>query len=125
VIALDAKTGQLLWDVQGAEPTRHEGFNSAPIAWQRKVFIGIAVSEEGIAGRLMAFDARTGQELWRFNTTLGAEAGGAFWTTYSLDPKTGEVFGGSPTLTPISTGTLRRTTTFIPFIPIPSSRSTP
>jgi alcohol dehydrogenase (cytochrome c) len=94
VIALDAQTGQLLWDVQGANPNINEGFNSAPIAWQGKVFIGIAVSDNRIAGRLMAFDAQTGRELWRFDTTLGAEAGGGFWTTYSLDPKTGEVFGG-------------------------------
>jgi hypothetical protein len=56
---------------------------------------------------------------------LSAEAGGGFWTTYSLDPKTGEVFGGLPAPTPVSTGTLSRTTTSIPFIPIPSSQSTP
>jgi outer membrane protein assembly factor BamB len=48
----------------------------------------------------MAFEARTGQELWRFDTTLGAEAGGGFWTTYSLDPKTGEewIDAGAPCL---------------------------
>jgi alcohol dehydrogenase (cytochrome c) len=94
VIALDAKTGQLLWEVQGANPNIREGFNSAPIAWQGKVFIGIAVSDNRIAGRLMAFDAQTGQELWRFDTTMGRKFGGGFWTTYSLDPKTGEVFAG-------------------------------
>ena len=94
VLALDAQTGEVLWDVQGADPKIREGFSSAPIAWQGKVFIGIAVSDNRIAGRLMAFDAQTGQELWRFDTTLGKKFGGGFWTTYSLDPETGEVFGG-------------------------------
>jgi alcohol dehydrogenase (cytochrome c) len=94
VIALDAKTGEVLWDSKGAaDPTKHEAFNSAPIAWQGKVFIGIVVGDNGVAGRLMAFDADTGKELWRFNTTFGFNFGGAFWTTYSLDPQTGEVFG--------------------------------
>jgi alcohol dehydrogenase (cytochrome c) len=98
LIALDAKTGRSLWDVQGANPALGELFSAAPIAWQGKVFIGIGVSDFGVAGRLMAFDADTGKELWRFNTTFGARAGGGSWATYSLDPATGEVFGpvGNP-----------------------------
>jgi alcohol dehydrogenase (cytochrome c) len=54
----------------------------------------------------MAFDARTGKELWHFNTIPigiepGAEtwhaggappAGGGFWTSFSLDPATHELF---------------------------------
>jgi alcohol dehydrogenase (cytochrome c) len=48
----------------------------------------------------MAFDANTGQELWSFQTTVAAtgqpppKAGGGLWSTYTLDPKTGEVFAG-------------------------------
>jgi alcohol dehydrogenase (cytochrome c) len=94
VIAFDARTGQLLWEVQSADPTKYEMFASAPIAWQGKIFIGIAFSDAGIAGRLLALDSNTGNELWRFNSTLGFNAGGGFWTTYSLDPATGEVFAG-------------------------------
>ncbi|HTZ67401.1 MAG TPA: PQQ-binding-like beta-propeller repeat protein [Roseiarcus sp.] len=94
VMAFDAKTGQILWDVEEADTEKLEMFVSAPIVWQRKVFIGIAFSEAGIAGRLLALDAETGKELWRFNTTLGFNAGGGFWASYSLDPATGEVFAG-------------------------------
>jgi alcohol dehydrogenase (cytochrome c) len=96
LIALDANTGRLLWRTKNsvADPKHSEAFVSAPIAWQGKVFTGIGVSDAGIAGRLMAFDAKTGDKLWAFNTTLGFKAGGGFWTTYSLDPTTGEVFGG-------------------------------
>jgi alcohol dehydrogenase (cytochrome c) len=94
VIAFDASSGKVLWDVQASDPHKLEIFPSAPIAWQGKVFIGIAFSEAGIAGRLLALDAATGKELWRFNTTLGFNAGGGFWASYSLDPLTGELFGG-------------------------------
>jgi alcohol dehydrogenase (cytochrome c) len=92
LIALDANDGHIIWENKdAADPAKYETFVSAPIAWQGKVFIGIAVSDLGIAGRLMAFDANTGNELWSFDTTLGEPAGGGFWTTYSLDPTTAEV----------------------------------
>jgi alcohol dehydrogenase (cytochrome c) len=94
VIAFDANSGNVLWETKAANPHKLEMFVSAPIAWQGKVFIGIAFSDAGIAGRLLAFDAETGKELWRFNTTLGYNAGGGFWSSYSLDPATGEVFAG-------------------------------
>src|SRR5919201_4921742 len=47
MLALDAKTGQVVWDFQGADPTRQEAFIAAPIAWQGKVFIGIGTSDLG------------------------------------------------------------------------------
>ena len=97
VIALDAKTGKVMWDQQHADPKQNESFVAAPIAWDGKVFIGIAISDLGIRGRLMALDAKTGKELWRFYTVpepgKGQPKGGGFWTTFSLDPATGEVFG--------------------------------
>ncbi|MFY9820208.1 MAG: PQQ-binding-like beta-propeller repeat protein [Thermoanaerobaculia bacterium] len=110
VIALDAATGTLKWQQQAADPTRNEAFTSAPVAWDGKVFIGIVTADLGVRGRLMAFDAKSGKPLWSFNTIPvgidpGADtwptpqeggvtpAGGAFWTSYSLDPATGELFG--------------------------------
>jgi alcohol dehydrogenase (cytochrome c) len=93
LIALDTSDGNIIWqNSDAADPTKLETLVSAPIVWQGKVFIGIAVSDLGIAGRLMAFDSATGNQLWSFDTTLGAPEGGGFWTTYSLDPTTGEVF---------------------------------
>jgi alcohol dehydrogenase (cytochrome c) len=92
-----AKTGKLLWDQQHADPKQNESFVAAPIAWDGRVFIGIAISDLGIRGRLIALDAKTGKELWRFYTVpepgKGQPTGGGFWTTFSLDPGTGEVLG--------------------------------
>jgi alcohol dehydrogenase (cytochrome c) len=97
VIALDAKTGKVLWDQQLADPKQNESFVAAPIAWDGKVFIGISINDLGISGRLIALDARTGSELWRFYTVpepgKGQTKGGGFWTTFSLDPESGEVLG--------------------------------
>jgi alcohol dehydrogenase (cytochrome c) len=104
VIALDAVTGAVLWDKEHADPTKRESFVSAPIAWNGKVFIGVAIGDQGIRGRMMAIDAKTGMELWRFYTVpesmpgVPSLGGGGFWSSFSLDPATGEVFGpvGNP-----------------------------
>jgi alcohol dehydrogenase (cytochrome c) len=108
LIALNSETGKVIWDVQSADSSRAESFIAAPIAWDGKVFVGIATSDLGVRGRLKAFDAKTGHEIWRFYTIPvgnepGAEtwpnaasitpAGGGFWSSFSLDPATNEVFG--------------------------------
>lgn len=93
LIALDATTGAKRWSVPTRKPDEnYETLVSAPIAWRDKVFIGIALGDLPVTGRLMAFDARDGKELWSFNTTLGTDQGGGFWNSYSLDSQTGEIF---------------------------------
>ncbi len=109
VVALDAKTGNVMWDKQYADPKEAETFVAAPIAWNGKVFIGISISDLGIHGRMLAIDAKTGKEIWRFYTvppgnngdngkTWGGlplkpgVGGGGFWTSFSLDPATNDVF---------------------------------
>jgi alcohol dehydrogenase (cytochrome c) len=107
LIALDAATGKLLWkDVIGT-PELGESAAAAPLAWNGVVYIGIAGSELGVRGRVMAFDAQTGRELWRFNTIpMGRETGaatwklaqtaktggGGVWGALSVDVDTGELF---------------------------------
>ena len=87
-IALDARTGEKRWSVSARDTDQLETLVSAPIAWRGKVFIGIAIGDLPIAGRLMAFDADSGRRLWRsFNTTLDPMVlqGGGFWNSYSLN----------------------------------------
>lgn len=106
-IALDARTGELLWKNVIAEPDLGESTSAVPLAWQNLVFMGIAGSELGARGRVMAYDAVTGQELWRFHTIpmgddVGAETwerpgtaktgGGGVWGAMSLDVSNGELF---------------------------------
>ena len=107
LIALDAATGKLLWKNVIGDPGLGEGASAAPLAWQGVVYMGIAGSELGVRGRVMAFDAATGKELWRFNTIpmgneTGAETwkrkesaktgGGGVWGAMSVDVTTGELF---------------------------------
>ena len=107
LIALDAKSGELLWKNVIAEPDLGESTSAAPLAWQNVIYMGIAGSELGARGRVMAYDAITGHELWRFNTIpmgdeVGADTwqregtaktgGGGVWGAMSLDVSTGELF---------------------------------
>jgi len=107
VIALDAKTGKQLWLVKAGDPLNGDFFSSAPIAWKGLVFIGAAGSDWGTRGYVLALDARTGREKWRFHTVpMGSEpgadswkdpktaahGGGGMWTSYTLDTTTGELF---------------------------------
>ncbi len=91
LIALDAATGRLLWkDVIGT-PQLGEGAQGVPLAWNGIVYEGISGSESGIRGRVMAFDAQSGRELWRFNTIpMGSEKGAASWRS----PQTAKTGGG-------------------------------
>ncbi len=107
LIALDAATGKLLWKTVIGAPRLGESAAAAPLAWGGVVYMGIGGSELGVRGRVMAYDARTGQELWRFNTVpLGKETGaetwqrsasaktggGGVWGAMTLDVTTGELF---------------------------------
>ena len=64
--ALDARTGEELWNVKAGDVARGETFPAAPIAWHGLVFIGNAGGDNfGVKGRMMAFDGdrRTRLEL--------------------------------------------------------------
>ena len=65
LLALDAATGKLLWTDVVGDPDVGEYVSSAPIAWNGLVFIGTSGSEFGIKGRIMAYDATSGREVWR------------------------------------------------------------
>ena len=107
VVAIDAKSGKELWRVSIADPRIGEYVTMAPIAWRGLVFIGISGSDFGVKGRVMALDARTGREVWRFHaipepgqpgyeswsdTRLRDFGGAGTWSTFALDQKSGEIF---------------------------------
>jgi PQQ-dependent dehydrogenase (methanol/ethanol family) len=108
VIALDAGTGRVLWDVPIGDPQRGESVPMAPLAWNDLVFAGNAGGDLfGVTGRIYALDAETGRTVWQFNvvpdtgparaTWPNASAqnpptGGATWTSYALDELTGTLY---------------------------------
>ncbi len=114
LLAIDMASGKTLWQYQVGEPQQGEFFSSAPQIYQGLVIIGAAGGDWGTRGRIMAFDAKSGREVWRFYTIPrgdepGADSwhdqqsaqtgGGGSWSTYTLDHASGEVFVpvGNPT----------------------------
>ena len=124
VLAYDAKTGKRLWERRIADPKIGESVPAAPAAWNGLVFAGNAGGDNyGVKGRMYALDAKTGEVKWEFYLvpkdppagepaaasddprakTWGNEpgvpiAGGATWTTYTVDPASGLLYvpGGNP-----------------------------
>ncbi|MEM5436553.1 PQQ-dependent dehydrogenase, methanol/ethanol family [Paraburkholderia diazotrophica] len=68
LVALDAKTGNVLWQSQIADPDQGYSETMAPVVVDGKVLIGTNGGEYGIRGFVKAFDANSGQLLWTFYT---------------------------------------------------------
>jgi alcohol dehydrogenase (cytochrome c) len=108
LVALDAKTGTVIWDVEVGDNKDGIVLNSAPLAVKDKIVVGIADSDNGIRGFLDAYDANSGTRAWRRYTIPapgepGSETwegdswrlgGGATWMTGSFDPELGLIYWG-------------------------------
>jgi len=93
VVALDAKTGREIWDVE-VEDVRQCGCNitSAPLIVKDKVIVGGTGGEHAHRGYLNAYDAKTGKHVWRFYTIPGpGEPGYETWSEKMWK------YGGAPT----------------------------
>jgi alcohol dehydrogenase (cytochrome c) len=68
LVALDAKTGNVVWKQQIADPTLGYSETMAPTAVDGKILIGTNGGEYGIRGFVKAYDASNGNVLWTFDT---------------------------------------------------------
>jgi PQQ-dependent dehydrogenase (methanol/ethanol family) len=66
LVSLDAKTGQVLWETEIADPEKGYSETMAPTVVDGKVLIGTNGGEYGIRGFLKAFDSATGKLVWTF-----------------------------------------------------------
>jgi alcohol dehydrogenase (cytochrome c) len=106
VVALDSKTGNVVWDVVAADYRTGHSFTVAPLAVKGLVVIGISGGEYGVRGFIDAYDAATGERKWRFYTVPGPgepgheswegdswKVGGApAWNTGTYDALTNQIF---------------------------------
>ncbi len=76
LVALDAKTGAVIWSVLTLDHDKPVTSTGAPRIANGKVIIGNAGGEFGVRGYISAFDADTGKPLWRFYTVPGNPADG-------------------------------------------------
>jgi len=80
LLALDAKTGKLLWNVEVGDPELGYSETMAPTAVNGKILIGTNGGEYGIRGFVKAYDWKTGDLLWHFHTTPENSVG--VWATH-------------------------------------------
>ncbi|WP_227419436.1 pyrroloquinoline quinone-dependent dehydrogenase [Roseitranquillus sediminis] len=114
LMALDALTGQVVWEVQVNDWERGYSYTAGPLVADGKIFTGTSgCSMVGTVGAcwITAHDADTGEELWRYNTLdqpgdqlFEASWGGVPpqnrwgatpWATGAYDPELDMIFYGS------------------------------
>src|ERR1700726_2205990 len=64
VVALDAKTGQVVWSVKNGDPKKGETMTNAPMVVKDKVIVGISGGEFGVQGRVTAYNLKDGSQAW-------------------------------------------------------------
>jgi alcohol dehydrogenase (cytochrome c) len=119
VVALDAKTGRVVWDQPITEPGSGFALSGGPLVAAGRVMQGVNGQAPGGA-YIVGLDAETGEETWRFYSIarpgepggdswnglpLEKRSGGSVWTAGSYDVERGlAFFGPAPTY---DTGPLR------------------
>ena len=124
LIALDASSGEEAWSVQTTPGDRRYTITGAPRIVDGKVLIGNGGAEFDARGYVTAYDAATGEQVWRFYTVPGDPAlpfenpileqaaetwtgewwkyggGGTVWDAITYDPELGLVYLGVGNGTP-------------------------
>ena len=89
IVALDVKTGTVVWDEPVAD--YHQGWQTTggPLVAKGKILQGVAGQSPG-GGAIVALDAQTGKEAWRFHTIARpGEFGGDSWNGLALEKRSG------------------------------------
>jgi alcohol dehydrogenase (cytochrome c) len=108
LVALDQRSGAMLWSVQAERWQEGFSITSAPLYYDGLVVTGFAGAERGIRGRVKAFDARSGSLAWTFYTVPGPgevghdswpstndvwqHGGASVWQTPAVDPELGLLY---------------------------------
>ena len=72
LIAIDATTGTKVWETNTIiDRTRNYSITGAPRTARGNVYIGNGGAEFGVRGYVTAYDAQTGEQVWRFFTVPG------------------------------------------------------
>lgn len=108
LVAIDARTGNPLWDTHVARTQAGYTMTGAPLVVRDHVILGVAGGEYGIRGFLASYNAFSGKLEWKFYTTAGPDdagasswtadtykiGGGSVWLTGSYDPDTNLLIWG-------------------------------
>ena len=110
LLAIDIKTGKVKWDKVMADWRKGYQYNIAPLVVKDLVILGPATNEAGANCWVSAYDAKTGKEVWRFNTNPESadepiaktwtgdswkHGGSPLWNGGAYDPETNLTFWGT------------------------------
>ncbi len=121
LLCIDARSGNLLWDVAYATGNKNYGATSAPLIVKDKVLVGTSGGDDGVRGFVAAFDANTGKEAWRFWTIpspgepgssswpgdLYLHGGATTWMPGTYDPELNTLYWGTSNPSPDFEGSVR------------------
>jgi alcohol dehydrogenase (cytochrome c) len=111
LLALDARTGRIVWSTTVADNSSGHYMSLAPLVANGKILVGTSGGELGIRGFIAAYDPDSGKELWRTYTVPapgepGSETwprggeqwktgGGSVWVAGNYDPETNLAYWGT------------------------------
>jgi alcohol dehydrogenase (cytochrome c) len=121
LIALDAETGQVRWDVEVAPYRGDYSITGSPLALDGLVVTGISGGDYATRGFIDAYDVVSGERRWRFHTVPGPGepgsdtwpdrirpvGGAATWLTGSFDIESNRVIWGVGNPSPSYAGDIR------------------
>ena len=65
LVALDARTGKVVWSVKNGDPEKGETGTSSPMVFKDKVIVGVSGGEFGVRGFVTAYNVKDGKRVWR------------------------------------------------------------
>ncbi len=119
LLAIDARTGRVKWEVAIADWKKGYVINMPPMVVKNEVIVGPATDDRGANCFLAAYDIHTGKEIWKTYTapmtaddpaakTWGGDTwkhgGNGIWNDGSYDPETNLVFCGTGNANPAWNG---------------------
>jgi alcohol dehydrogenase (cytochrome c) len=121
LLCLDARSGNLLWDVQYADKVKQYGATSAPLVVKDEIVVGTSGGDSGVRGFVAAYDARKGTLKWRLWTIprpgeFGSESwpgdlylhgGATTWMPGTYDPELDTLYWTTSNAAPDFDGTGR------------------
>jgi alcohol dehydrogenase (cytochrome c) len=122
LLAIDVRTGRVIWDKVLADYRKGYQYNVPPLIVRNMVMLGPATNEAGANCWVAAYDVKTGNEIWRFDTAPNSpdlpeaktwvadswkHGGSPIWNAGSYDPETNLTFWGTGNPNPGWNGDVR------------------
>ncbi len=109
LVALDARTGALVWEKAIEDYRTGYYITMAPLAAKGKIMVGVSGGERGIRGFITALDSETGEQVWKTWTVPAPDepggdswppgtyehGGASVWVTGNYDPERNVTYWGT------------------------------